>query len=44
MEFCYTGANSGDEVGDEQEDEDEHDMVSRIMKSRLKKDRMPHPA
>ncbi len=39
-----TGANSGDEVGDAQEDEDRRDIVSRIMRSRSKKDRMPRPA
>ncbi len=40
----YTGANSGDEIGNEQEDDDRRDIVSRIMKSRAKKDRMPRPA
>lgn len=40
----YTAENSGDELGDEQEDEDRHDIVSKIMKSRKKKDRMPRPA
>ena len=40
----YTGANSGDEIGDEEEDEDRHEIVSRIMKSRRLKDRMPRPA
>lgn len=44
LEFHDTGANSGDELGDKQEDEDRHDIVSRIMKSRKKKDRLPHPA
>lgn len=44
LEFHYTGANSGDELGNEQEDEDQHDMVSRIMRSRMKRDRMPRPA
>jgi hypothetical protein len=44
LESSYTGKNSGDELGDEQEDEDRHDMVARIMKSRAKKDRMPRPA
>lgn len=44
LESSYTGANSGDELGDAQEDEDRHDIVSRIMKSRAKKDRMPRPA
>lgn len=44
LEFHDTGANSGDEDGDEQEDEDRKDIVSRVMKSRKKKDRMPRPA
>ena len=44
LEFDYTGENSGDELGNEQKDEDERDVVRRIMKSRNKKDRMPHPA
>lgn len=41
LEQHYTGANSGDEIGDEQEDDDRHDIVGRIMKSRGKKDKMP---
>lgn len=44
LEHHYTGKNSGDEIGDEQEDEDRRDIVKRIMRSRHKKDRMPHPA
>lgn len=44
LEQHDTGANSGDEMGDEQEDHDRKDIVSRIMKSRKKKDRMPNPA
>lgn len=43
-DFHETGANSGDELGNEHEDEDERDVVSRIMKSRYKKDKMPRPA
>lgn len=43
MEEHYTGANSGDEIGDKQEDEDRRDMVAMIMKSRKKKDRLPSP-
>lgn len=43
LEEHYTGKNSGDEIGDAQEDEDRRDIVSRIMKSRRLKDRMPHP-
>lgn len=44
LEFNYTGANSGDELGDAQENDDRRDIVSRIMRSRAKKDRMPRPA
>ena len=44
LEFHDTGANSGDEVGDAQEDMDRDDMISMIMASRKKKDRMPRPA
>ncbi len=44
LEFSYTGANSGDEISNEQEDHDRQDIVARIMASRRKKDRMPHPA
>lgn len=36
--------NSGDALGNAQEDEDRRDIVSRIMKSRRKKDRLPNPA
>lgn len=43
LDSSYTGANSGDEIGDEQEDEDKHDIVSRIMKSRKMNDKMPIP-
>lgn len=44
LESSYTGANSGDELGNAREDHDRHDIVARIMASRKKKDRMPHPA
>lgn len=44
LEFHETGENSGDEIGDDEEDEDRKDVVSRIMKSRKKKDKMPRPA
>lgn len=44
LESGYDGANSGDELGDAQEDHDREDIVSRIMRSRAKKDRMPRPA
>jgi hypothetical protein len=40
----YTGANSGDEIGNEGEDERREDIVSRVMRSRAKKDRNPRPA
>ena len=40
----YTGENSGDYDGDMQEDEDRHDIVKSIMKSRRLKDKMPRPA
>lgn len=43
LEQHYTGANSGDEIGDAQEDEDRRDIVSMVMKSRRKKDRLPNP-
>lgn len=35
--------NSGDALGNDQEDEDRKDIVSRIMASRKKKDRLPNP-
>lgn len=44
LESSYTGKNSGDELGNEQEDEDRSDTVSKIMASRRKKDRNPRPA
>lgn len=44
LEEHYTGKNSGDELGNEQEDHDRRDIVHSIMKSRKKKDRLPHPA
>jgi hypothetical protein len=43
MEFNYTGKNSGDEIGNEQEDDDRHDMVDRIMLKRMR-ERNPRPA
>jgi hypothetical protein len=36
--------NSGDNLGNRQEDEDRKDIVARIMASRRKKDRLPSPA
>lgn len=44
LESSYTGANSGDELGDAREDHDRADIIARIMNSRRKKDRMPRPA
>jgi hypothetical protein len=44
LEQHYTGANSGDELGNDQEDEDRHDIVSKIMRSRTKRDKLPRPA
>lgn len=40
----YTGANSGDMLGNEKMDENDRDLISRIMRSRAKKDSMPRPA
>lgn len=36
--------NAGDALGNAQEDEDRSDIVSKIMKSRAKKDKLPRPA
>jgi hypothetical protein len=44
LEFKETAASSGDEDGDAAEDHDRNDIVSRIMRSRAKRDRMPSPA
>ncbi len=44
LEFNSTGANAGDSLDDEREDGDRADIISRIMRSRAKKDRMPRPA
>jgi hypothetical protein len=43
LEFEYTGANSGDELSSPGEDERRKDIVSRIMASRKKKDKLPNP-
>lgn len=40
LESSYTGENSGDEMGDSVESDDRKDIISRILKSRSKKDRM----
>jgi hypothetical protein len=37
----YTGSNSGDELSDDGEDERRKDIISRIMKSRAMKDKLP---
>jgi hypothetical protein len=44
LDFHYTGANSGDDLGDEREDYDRKDIVAKIMASRAKKGHMPRPA
>lgn len=44
LEEHETGANSGDEISDEQEDHDRKDIIKKVMKSRAKKDRNPSPA
>lgn len=43
LESSYSGENSGDELGDEAEDHERNDIISRVMKSRMKKDRMSVP-
>jgi len=43
LSFSYTGANSGDELSSPGEDERRRDIVSRVMASRRKKDRLPNP-
>ncbi len=40
----YTAENSGDELGNKELDENDADLIRRIMKSRAKKDKMPRPA
>lgn len=44
LEFSYTGENSGDEDGNAAVEDDEDELISRIMKSRALKDKMPRPA
>lgn len=44
LESTNSGESSGDFLGNAQEDEDRHDIVARVMKSRAKKDKMPRPA
>lgn len=44
LESSYTGDDSGDELSDAREDHDRADIISKVMKSRRKKDRLPSPA
>jgi hypothetical protein len=45
LEFSYDGANSGDERGNEQQDEDRSEAVQRIMRQRkMSSNRNPRPA
>lgn len=44
LEGTNSGASDGDSLGNAQEDEDRHDIVSRIMKQRSMKQRNPRPA
>lgn len=43
LEFKSTGANAGDDNDDAEQNHEREDIVSRIMKSRAKKDRMSVP-
>lgn len=43
LESSSDGANNGDFIGNDQESQDRQDMVSRIMRSRAKRDRLPNP-
>lgn len=44
LESSYTEANSGDDLGNAQEDMDRRDTVSRIMRQRKMKQSNPRPA
>lgn len=44
LESSYTGANSGDSLGDAQEDHDRADIIAKIMKQRSMKQHNPRPA
>lgn len=44
LESEYDEKNSGEDLGNEAEDERRQDMVDKIMRMRAKKDRMPRPA
>jgi hypothetical protein len=43
LKSTNSGANDGDAIGNDQEDEDRDDIVSRTMRSWAKKDRLPNP-
>lgn len=43
-ESTNSGAADGDFLGNEQEDEDRHDIVARVMRQRSMKQRNPRPA
>jgi hypothetical protein len=43
LEFNYTGSNSGDELSSPGEDHRRKDIVSKVMASRKKKDKLPNP-
>jgi hypothetical protein len=43
LESSYTGANSGDELGNKREDINREDIITKIMRSRAKRDRLPNP-
>ncbi len=40
----HSGDDYGDDLGNAELDENDRDLISRIMRSRAKKDRMPRPA
>ncbi len=45
LEFSETGANSGDELGNEKQDDDRKSATARIMRQRaMKKNSNPKPA
>lgn len=43
LEGHNSGADDGDSLGNHQEDEDRKDIISKVMASRRKKDRLPNP-
>lgn len=40
----HSGNDYGDDLGNEEIDENDHDLISRIMRSRAKRDSLPRPA